>query len=213
MSKQIVVSVGERFGRLVIVKEVEGFKRPDGRIRRIFECICDCGNKHFVRLEGMRNQGTKSCGCINIENPPHLQHGMTDTRFYKILSGMKARCNNKNDSRYGGRGIECFWKTYEDFKDDMYESYQSHIQKFGQQNTTIERVNNSGNYCKENCRWATWNEQALNTRRNVFYEFNGMRLTLRQWAEEIGISRDTLNSRVHQSKWSIEKVLTTPLLR
>lgn len=86
----------------------------------------------------------------------------------------KNRCTNKNNQifyRYGGRGIKFEWRNYEDFKDDMYKSYLEHLDIYGKKNTSLDRINNNGNYCKENCRWATWEEQN-NNRENSISDIN-----------------------------------------
>lgn len=91
-------------------------------------------------------------------------------RFKSVYNSMVSRCNNKNNPRYGGRGIRVEWKSFDDFKNDMYETYLLHITnnlcKYGR-NTSIERVNNDGNYSKGNCTWATRQEQAKNKGTNV----------------------------------------------
>lgn len=96
------------------------------------------------------------------------KHGMSNTRIYNIWRAMGQRCKNPNNLQYkdyGGRGIKIEWTSFEDFYRDMYEDYLRHEKKHGFKNTTIDRIDNDGNYCKVNCRWATKAEQMMNTRR------------------------------------------------
>lgn len=141
-----------------------------------------------------------------------LKHGMRHTRFYNIWCGVKKRCQNENSqnySNYGGRGIKICeeWNEFDGFKNDMYESYLKHVEEHGELNTSIERIDNDGNYCVENCKWATRKEQNRNTRQVKLYEYKGEMLDLAEIARREGMNYRTLRSRLFDYGWSLEEAL------
>ena len=199
---------GKKFGRLTAIKWVStGFW--------LFKCAC--GKETVCRGSSARSGGTRSCGCLRgyvnrtREQKRFSVHGLTSTRFYQTWQNMKQRCNNPRSTKfqiYGARGIKCLWKSFDEFKNDMYESYKSHIHKLGEKDTTIERINNNGHYCKENCRWATLIEQARNRRDNVIVHYDNKKMTIPEWSEFIGINPRTLRARILFYNWPIEMALT-----
>jgi len=168
-------------------------------------------HREKIRIAGLGRRHSKSSrGKIGLAN---TKHGLSQTQFWNVFKCLRARCRNENDTsykNYGGRGIKNKWESFEDFINDMYESYLEHVKEYGKGNTTIERINNNGNYCKENCRWATRQEQNNNTRANVFLSHNGITMTIRQWNKKLGFSVTTLRGRLDRG-WNLEKALTEPL--
>ena len=197
----------KRFGRL-IVKEFYEIRNH----RTYWLAICDCGKETIVQIAHLSNGHTQSCGCIRLEvlKKRNTTHGFADTknkqkfRFYLIWSNMQKRCLNSNSAQYkdyGGRGIkvcERWLEAFENFRDDMYESYLKHIEKFGEKETTLDRIEVDGNYELSNCKWSTYSFQQRNRRNSTGsknYE------THRYWQNVLNSSlRYILKSGTNKSK-------------
>ena len=133
-----------------------------------------------------------------------IKHGMTGTRPYMTWQNMHRRCtekNNKEYDRYGGRGIRVCeeWAEFEPFWRDMKDGYED--------NLTLDRIDNDGDYTKENCRWATPKEQSNNKRNNVLLTYKGKTKTVAEWSRELGVNAKMVYKRVKRG-WDDERALT-----
>lgn len=195
--------IGQRFGRLVVIQRMNN--SPNGKTQWL--CMCDCGEKKIVRSDHLKSGETKSCGCLQkeITSVVKTTHGHSCDETYKLWLNMKQRCTNSNcpDYKdYGGRGITICeeWLEFTNFFRDMGKRPLGY---------TIERGNNKGNYCLDNCKWATSKEQARNKRNNLYITYRGKTKLLIKWSEETGIPYKVLWKRIYIYNWSIEAVLTT----
>lgn len=207
MSKFIDLT-GQKFNRLTVVERAENTK--DGKAS--WKCICECGNEITVIGKDLRSGNTKSCGCYNRESASirAKKHGYSKSRIHNIWLLMKQRCFNPQQPQFkdwGGRGITI---CDEWLGEHGAENFIKWSKENGYaDNLEIDRINNDGNYCPENCRWTTRKEQANNKRCTHFITYNGKTQSIKQWAEEIGVNYDTLISRINKYHWNIEKALTT----
>lgn len=135
---------------------------------------------------------------------------MSRSRIYKIWQNLDNRCNFRTHTsfkHYGGKGIRTEWKNFEEFFADMGKSYETHVKKHGEKNTSIDRIDNNKNYSRANCRWATWGEQGRNTSRNVFVKYKGKAVLLISLARNLGLNPSTVSTRYLRRGWTLEQSL------
>lgn len=134
---------------------------------------------------------------------PKKTHGMSKTRIYGIWLGMRKRCADKNDKRYGARGI----KVCAEWENDFIPFYEWAISAGYKDGLTIDRIDNDGNYCPENCRWATKKEQASNRRSNIVFLYKGKERTLKSVCEELNLNYHTIYCRVKRENIPPEEAI------
>jgi hypothetical protein len=120
-------------------------------------------------------------------------HGYSGTKVYNVWRCMLQRCYYPEHGAYkiyGGRGITVC--------DKWRDSFLCFLKDMGEppDGMSLDREDVNREYSKENCKWATREEQANNRRSNTFVEFNGKRMTLAQWSRELGISVGAVLRRV-----------------
>ena len=151
-------NIGKIYGDIELIEYLGNWNNS-----RNYNCRClKCGRIKRTQLKHLKNGfgvSHKTCG---------LGLKQKDKRFYQIWCDMRKRTTNPNSSEwdnYGGRGISSEeYKFFIDFFDDMYQSYAEHKIKYGEKDTTLDRINPNGDYTKSNIRWATRVEQQNNTR-------------------------------------------------
>ena len=183
--------IGRRFERLTVISESERRGRT-----LMWHCRCDCAKEVAVSGNDLRSGNTKSCGCLRVEM--NTTHGVYDTRLYWIWHGMHRRCNDPKRRiyhRYGGRGIRVCAEW-----NDANKFYLWAIANGYQDGLQIDRIDNDGDYCPENCRWVTKKENANNTSQSVFIEYEGQRRTIAEWARITGVPHSTIKGRLIAGK-------------
>ncbi len=195
MSKPKDIS-NQKFGRLTAL-------RPNGKTKAgkmLWLCQCECGNLVTISGVSLRNGNTRSCGCVVKEKlqQRNTRHGKCGTRLYRIYRGMVQRCNDPKQkcfAQYGGKGIAICdeWREYSAFEKWAFANGYA-------PNLTIDRIDNNGDYCPQNCRWVDSFMQAHNKSNNRMITYNGKTQTISEWARELGVAAGTIRYRLKKGQ-------------
>lgn len=210
MAAKTKVKSGDRYGNLVIVKEIEPHTTPCGTIRRRFLCKCDCGNTTTRTLVNLNKDNFHSCGCVDRKRIGNLNRKYTDEQrksfLYSTWNGMRQRCLDSKSSHYkyyGERGIT----ICDEWMNDYTKFYDWCIANGATEELTIDRIDVNGNYEPNNCRWVDTITQANNKNQNRFIEYNGEKLTIMQWSRKTGIKEATIRMRLDKYGYNVGEAL------
>jgi hypothetical protein len=198
--------IGKVFGRLTVLRELEE-RNKRGRV--MYFCGCSCGGEKIISGGDLRNRRMPSCGCYTKELcVEHFRtHGLSKHPLFAVRNGIKSRCNNKNNSEYhnyGARGITLCeeWNDFRVFYDwAINAGYKAGL--------ILDRIDNDGNYCPENCRWVDAKKSAINRRTTIYITYNGESRTMAEWSDITGMSLSLIESR-QMKGWSAEDIFSTP---
>jgi hypothetical protein len=173
-----------------------------GRVKNQYYWNCEClgcGKKDVKKnLTRIKKFG---CNCFYRK----YKELIDNNKMYRAWQGIKTRCLNKNSKsfkNYGGRGIKICneWFEFNNFYDwALKTGYKKGL--------TIDRIDVNGDYCPENCRWATKKVQANNSRSNIRVTMNGETHTLIEWSRIYKINYRTVQSRIYIYGWRIEDAI------
>lgn len=200
--------IGKKFGKLTIKTFIESI-RSGGQMKRMVIAVCDCGKEKEFMLSSLTRSLTKSCGCYRLQELSinKRTHGKTNCELYSVWAGMKRRCYNPHEvnyKHYGARGII----VCDEWVNDFQAFYDWSINNGYRKGLVIDRENNDGNYCPENCRWVTSLVNSRNRSISKIIDFNGQKKSAGEWAEITGINYGTLISRINRGRMTIEQALT-----
>lgn len=195
---------GQRFGRLIVGEFI-----PDDSKYARWAVTCSCGTVKTVLAQALRSGAVRSCGCLHSEvtSERAFKHGHSigvRTRAYRIWTGMMDRCewggNKPAFANYGARGIRVCnrWFVFDQFLKDMGDPPDG---------MSLDRVDNDGPYSRENCRWATRQEQSLNTSRTKRVTYNGNTTTVFELCDALGLSRKAIGARAQRRGGDYVKAL------
>jgi len=205
------IEVGTKFGEWTVIEATE--KRKHGHLVYKVKCSCGIEAEHMgYYLRALKSPFCRSCSAKlrtpKNNNNKFYKHGATmpgnpARNTYKVWVTMRQRCidiNSRDYKNYGGRGISVCdrWNTFENFLQDM---------GICPKGLSLERINNNGNYNKENCQWVTRKVQNNNRRDNTFFMIDGIRVTRTQIQDKLKWTRDMYRRRSEKYglDWIVEQ--------
>jgi len=194
----------EKYGLLTFISEAGANKHA----KKLWRLMCDCGKETVAIATQVRTGRTRSCGHLKSAGNRRT-HGMQGSKLYTAWCNMKLRCdnvNNKHYCNYGGRGItyDKAWSSFEAFASDVGNPPSPEH--------TLDRIDNNGNYTKQNVRWAKRSVQSRNTRQNVWINISGETKCLYDWCAIYEITAGAVYRRVNKGA-SFQEAITTPKAR
>lgn len=172
--RKILINPGDKYNKHTVLRELEPRLYPSGRVARIVDTQCECGEIcHAIEINDLRQNKSKSCGCDKRKSPiftpgrgkhGHTSKNSTSPEYYS-WKNMKYRCNNPNANRwksYGGRGIKVC--------DEWSNSFATFLKDMGPRPSprhSLDRIDVNGMYEPSNCKWSTHKEQNNNRQRHV----------------------------------------------
>jgi len=213
------MKIGDRYGRWLVLSEPYAI---EGKNKRV-DVVCDCGTRKSVRVSSLLSGDSTSCRCFAKETARErmsTKGGESKHSLHQRWYDLNRRCydpRRKDYKHYGGRGIEVCEEWHKD-NPEGFQNFLKDMESTHKPKLEIDRIDNDGNYCKENCKWSTRSEQVLNSRylgskvANPRYLDDGEDvLHLAAMARKHGLNERLLQDRIGKLGMSVQEALSLPV--
>lgn len=193
--------IGQRFGRLVILK-TEPNKKGSGS-RTIATVQCDCGIVKTILFNNIRKGATNSCGCLNSEiassrcEKLNIDHGLSRHPLYIVWRGMLNRCSNPDDvsyPNYGAKGVT----VCDEWRNNFIVFYNWAIANGWSEGLQLDKdiKGNGVVYSPEMCCFVTRKQNGKKKKNNLLFTVNGETKVLSDWCETLRLNYHTVYARI-----------------
>jgi len=193
--------VGKSFGEWLVLSKSER--------SLYFVCECSCGAIKDVYKSSLKKGVSRSCGCKMRQHAgKHSWNNDNERRLSSVLSYMIQRCNNpktQNYHRYGGRGIS----VCSEWIENRQSFVEWAIRNGWHQGLEVDRINNDGNYCPDNCRCVTHMENCKNKKNIQTATMGGVTKTIRDWERDRGMPKGIISYRL-KAGWNTAEAINVP---
>lgn len=185
------IHLGKRIGSRVVI---DGYtERTDsGNHKSKLVVRCDCGDISTIKADRFLSGRASSCKPCSVKRRARESALGTNHPLYSTWKAMIDRCTNSLSTsfkNYGGRGIQVCqqWQRSGDWGD--MSGFHNFVKDMGDRphGTSLDRIDNNGNYEPGNCRWATDEQQANNKRTNVYVTIGDTTMTFTEWARYLDV--------------------------
>ena len=206
--------IGQTYGRLTILGERFHTRNDSGAKTTRVVCECSCGRIIVGKADQIRIGKVQSCGCFSSEltAASHRTHGFyeTNNRIFHVWKGVIARCYNPKSVRYkdwGGRGIS----VCEEWRHNPVAFVEWAMSNGWKPGLEIDRIDNDGNYCPENCHFVTASQNSSNRRTAFLVTAWGETKNSKTWARDHRAQASYLCiwKRI-KTGWNPEDAISTP---
>lgn len=196
---------GQRFGKLIILNEMDVLILPSGQPNRVFNCLCDCGNKNIVRLVHLSAGKISSCGCLGSVRDNEYR-----TPIYSTYRAMinRTKENYSQSEYYFYKGIS----VCEEWKNDFNSFKKWAIDNNHKKGLQLDRIDNDKGYSPNNCRLVNSVINANNKSTNLIVLYKGTEYSFRLLLDKLNKRGDwnAIYRRI-KSGWEHEKAIDTPI--
>jgi hypothetical protein len=207
MCKKLNIKKGDRYGKLIVLEELDTIRIPSGQTNRVFKCLCDCGNNTNVRLVHLSRGRTISCGCLIGRNKNKSENDIYIRKIWRAIQ-YRTKSNYADRRLYYDKGVVVCYEWINDYDSFYFWAKENGLKK----GLHIDRIDGNGDYEPKNCRVVSPTVNANNRFNTFMVNYKGVNQPFMPLLRDMGLLKNegAIRGRVKRG-WSVDKAIDTPI--